>query len=268
MPIIKPNSRVVERRVIRTPDGQKHAQLDRRSMPEKSVEGKLQEAKRLSNLKNKLLREKLIKIVSDYRKMGRELNEHELNGITEYLEKVLDRRIESRLVEARDFAERDLVTGLLREEKFKNLVEMYLLDHNKGTFLFIDVNFLKKVNDKYGHEAGNLLLKSMSKALEKIAKEYNLTTSRLGGDEFGAFSSEELSEEKLNEIIEKTRRAYKDIWKIDGKLTDIDASFAIGTAKRSEFSHQSNVTELYEALRKVADGRMYTNKKEMKAQRE
>ena len=56
-------------------------------------------------------------------------------------------------------------------------------DLNYGVVIF-DANFLKKVNDNYGHEAGNELLRHAAKVIETVFA--NSLTYRTGGDEFAA----------------------------------------------------------------------------------
>ena len=51
------------------------------------------------------------------------------------------------------------------------------------TFAYIDLDFFKEVNDKFGHEAGDQTLKSFAGVLNSVARKSDLI-GRLGGDEF------------------------------------------------------------------------------------
>lgn len=56
---------------------------------------------------------------------------------------------------------------------------------NFQTYVYVDINGLKRENDIHGHTAGNRLLKSFSRSLDIIAKQYNFKAIRLFfGDEF------------------------------------------------------------------------------------
>ncbi len=84
---------------------------------------------------------------------------------------------------------RDKLTGLRNAAAFiskaaeldaqKNIVS----DQSYGVVIF-DANFLKKVNDKYGHEAGNELLRHAANVIRKVFA--NSLVYRTGGDEFAA----------------------------------------------------------------------------------
>ena len=62
------------------------------------------------------------------------------------------------------------------------------------TILLIDLDGLKQVNDKYGHAAGDLVLKSFAERLQRAIRGSDLAV-RLGGDEFMALLPECRAEE-------------------------------------------------------------------------
>ena len=49
--------------------------------------------------------------------------------------------------------------------------------------LMIDIDHFKKINDTYGHDSGDRVLKQLSKLLEEKARSYDMV-SRWGGEEF------------------------------------------------------------------------------------
>ena len=67
-----------------------------------------------------------------------------------------------------------------------------------GCFAFIDLDNLKKINDTYGHEAGDLALRTVGGALAKNSE--NRLCCRLGGDEFLCFMKDVTREEAEKEI--------------------------------------------------------------------
>lgn len=78
----------------------------------------------------------------------------------------------------------DPLTGLFNRTKFEQLIEKY--DGKKYlpvSFIMLDINGLKRINQQYGHHEGDMLLKSVTKILiENIPK--NAYIARYGEDEF------------------------------------------------------------------------------------
>ena len=78
----------------------------------------------------------------------------------------------------------DALTGLFNRKKMLEDIESLLGDKNeKFAVLFIDLDHFKSANDLYGHEAGDLILKTVAVRLKRIIQSTD-TISRMGGDEF------------------------------------------------------------------------------------
>ena len=84
--------------------------------------------------------------------------------------------------EERELARTDELTGLPNRRRF--LAELDLLIRKEGTLLILDLNGFKEVNDKYGHEIGDQLLRHVAARFSR-ALPPNALIARLGGDEFG-----------------------------------------------------------------------------------
>lgn len=87
----------------------------------------------------------------------------------------------------RKLATFDDLTGLLSRhafyEKASSLLKLMKRNSEAITIAYIDIDFFKEVNDKFGHEAGNHTLKSFAGLLNSVARNSDLI-GRLGGDEF------------------------------------------------------------------------------------
>src|SRR4029079_5359233 len=86
-------------------------------------------------------------------------------------------------------AYRDEVTNLNNRRYFTELLDS--LDGSDGiprALLLIDIDHFKKVNDLYGHEAGDQLLVQCAKRIEKATPD-DACCARLGGDEFAILLS-------------------------------------------------------------------------------
>ena len=84
--------------------------------------------------------------------------------------------------EERELARTDELTGLPNRRRF--LAELDLLIRREGTLLILDLNGFKSVNDKYGHEIGDQLLRQVAARFLRALPSGALI-ARLGGDEFG-----------------------------------------------------------------------------------
>jgi diguanylate cyclase (GGDEF)-like protein len=95
------------------------------------------------------------------------------------------KRAQEKLVES---AFQDPLTHLPNRAVFTDRLER-LLKHSKRragyrfAVLFIDIDHFKKVNDSFGHHAGDALLSAVARRLEKCVRQED-TVARIGGDEF------------------------------------------------------------------------------------
>jgi len=84
--------------------------------------------------------------------------------------------------EDREHARTDELTGLPNRRRF--IAELELLRRRTGTLLLLDLDGFKTVNDNYGHEVGDQLLKQLTLRFNRVLPN-GVLIARLGGDEFG-----------------------------------------------------------------------------------
>ncbi|MCR5421440.1 MAG: EAL domain-containing protein [Lachnospiraceae bacterium] len=99
--------------------------------------------------------------------------------------------------------ERDSLTGLTNRRILEMSVNKFLSKNNRTghcCFFILDVDNFKKVNDIFGHDVGDSILRTIS---EVIRNRFvgNEIVSRLGGDEFGVFIPEIPDREYLEKIL-------------------------------------------------------------------
>ena len=97
----------------------------------------------------------------------------------------------------------DSLTGLLNRNCFERTIEN--LDKNEYrnvACVYIDANGLHNINNRFGHEAGDNMLKAVAQALQ--SKFGSDKTYRIGGDEFVAFTFGD-SEKQIEETIESIK---------------------------------------------------------------
>ncbi len=80
-------------------------------------------------------------------------------------------------------AEHDPLTGIINRGAFEHLREIFKSKPEPLIFLIIDVDKFKLVNDGYGHETGDKVLKKVAKLLEDSFRSSDFP-ARIGGDEF------------------------------------------------------------------------------------
>lgn len=86
------------------------------------------------------------------------------------------------LVDERSLARTDELTGLANRRRL--LTEIEHFSQVEGALLLLDLNQFKPVNDSYGHDVGDLLLKEVARRFSRSLPE-GAILARLGGDEFG-----------------------------------------------------------------------------------
>ena len=107
---------------------------------------------------------------------------------------------ETAKAEAEKLANFDALTGLYNRRSFTDSANTYFENYNSiGTF-FIDIDDFKKINDEYGHDAGDAFLRSVAHTLKSRLGE-NAIFARFGGDEFVACIGD-VSEGELQSIAQ------------------------------------------------------------------
>ena len=176
---------------------------------------------------------------------------------------VTDRNVVRKMNKLEDRAYQDTLTGLQNRTAYYeyNDVLNKKADEGKADFsiLMIDVNYLKKVNDTYGHEQGNLYLQNAAELIRGTFGDGH--TYRIGGDEFVVIlqgKAQEGAEEKIRAFKEEMARQQAD----ETRQPWEKVSAAVGMAKYEK--GRDATTE--EVLRR-ADEAMYREKIAMKAAR-
>ncbi len=95
-------------------------------------------------------------------------------------------------------ADFDGLTSVLKKSAFMRDVQRFLYDgkHN-GTFFIIDIDNFKKVNDTYGHLAGDKIIKNIAMCIKKTFRSSDFI-GRFGGDEFVVFMPDNYREKTVS----------------------------------------------------------------------
>lgn len=108
-------------------------------------------------------------------------------------QKVLEHQLHNKVATLSELALTDELTKVANRRCFVDSVEAELArcqrNENPAALLLLDLDFFKSVNDTYGHQAGDEVLKATANRIKKALREYD-TFGRIGGEEFAVFLSE------------------------------------------------------------------------------
>lgn len=146
--------------------------------------------------------------------------------------------------------EHDGLTNLYNHSAFMEMLRTLTKESKDVNMAILDIDFFKKVNDTYGHEAGNVVLKSFAELLKSYESQ-KIKPARYGGEEF-AILFDGFSNDDVYNIVEKMR---KDLAEIKFKeLKNNNVTFSAGIAK---YSTDLDITNFIEK----ADFALYKSKK-------
>lgn len=136
----------------------------------------------------------------------------------------------------------DDLTGLLNRRAFLQETEKLqrLVARQQGTLCIaiIDVDRFKQVNDQHGHAAGDLVLKTVAKALRGSLRESDLV-GRIGGEEFAVtlpFTNESNAFKRLEQLRLRVTEQSSDGIRvtISGGLCELGAGAVSDSLKRAD----------------------------------
>ena len=138
-------------------------------------------------------------------------------------------RLQERLRRA---ASTDGLTGLWNHTQFREMLDReFLRSRRYGgsvTLLMIDLDHFKAVNDTYGHEIGNRVLKLTARHLRTSVRETD-TVARYGGEEF-AIICPETSMDEATMLAERIRRKFPARVRVPD-LGDLEIRASIGVRR-------------------------------------
>jgi diguanylate cyclase (GGDEF)-like protein/PAS domain S-box-containing protein len=124
----------------------------------------------------------------------------------------------------------DMLTGLPNRRLFLDIVTIEMAqarrNDRKFALLFLDLDRFKEINDTLGHEAGDELLKEVSRRLRRSIRQSD-TAARIGGDEFNILLMDIARTENFSRIAVKIMEALKQPFIISGNELSITASIGI-----------------------------------------
>lgn len=156
------------------------------------------------------------------------------------------RRIEDDLVK---LAITDALTGVKNRLAFKQYFSKYLTHEQAFGLMMLDIDHFKKINDSYGHDVGDELLRQLTQRILDISDDFQLF--RHGGEEFCILLEGEKN--KLHEQAELIRHTVANqVFHLGDR--DVSITVSIGLAVSNTVTNKSDLIV-------IADQRMYSAKR-------
>ena len=146
----------------------------------------------------------------------------------------------------------DALTGLANRDYLTRKVAEYAKDKNRSfTFMFIDLDGFKTINDRYGHAIGDRLLKVIAKRFLSITSDDGFV-SRLGGDEFVILKNNYEDHSKIKKFMDEIITTVQEPCVIESHKISVGVS--VGYARFPIDGVE------YDELSRYADKKMYERK--------
>lgn len=159
------------------------------------------------------------------------------------------------LARVNELANKDALTGVYNRSCFETLLEEYFKEMGNGALFMLDINNFKTVNDRFGHQTGDEVLRKLGQVL--LEMEEDVIPSRIGGDEFCLFCKEIVDARELERLADKIKDTFAT--KISGeKYADV-TTLSIGISRTLD-----TVGRDFEKLYSSADKALYVAKNRSK----
>lgn len=138
---------------------------------------------------------------------------------------------QNRMIEAKDkaltqLAYYDRMTGLPNKEFFTDKLQEYIDNSTPFAVIMMDMDNFKQINDQYGHECGDELIKVHSDRFQKYCGD-RYTCSKTGGDEFGMILPGKYTEADIMNIVDQLTKLFAEPVQIQAVSFSITMSYGI-----------------------------------------
>ena len=136
-------------------------------------------------------------------------------------------------------------------------LDNWLKEKKSFVLIFIDLDFLKRINDEFGHYEGDVYIMNAAKHLKTFSE--NAVVCRIGGDEFMLLVPD-ISYDEANAAMKKMRKNFVNDEYLANKTFSYSLSFGIVLVDGDNTMPASEILT-------IADKRMYENKRKRKKER-
>tara|TARA_R110002167_G_scaffold6610_6_gene30967 strand:- start:3767 stop:5047 length:1281 start_codon:yes stop_codon:yes gene_type:complete len=155
----------------------------------------------------------------------------------------------------KELATRDSLTGILNRGSFFETAQHLLIlsqrQKSPASFLLVDLDNFKRVNDTYGHFVGDKVLIHFTQTIQKSLRKSDLI-GRVGGEEFAIFLPDTGNDDAF-QLAEKLRKIIShSVLEVDGKVVAYTVSLGVESSEPKD--------HLIDELFKRADLKLYSAK--------
>lgn len=152
-----------------------------------------------------------------------------------------------------NMANTDALTGLFNGRHFGTVLQEKEKKKFPFVLFYLALDRFKPINDTYGHDMGNKLLKEVAARLQRCIRSKD-HAFRIGGDEFALLIGADLDEAHCQQLRDRIRQELSQPFYLEGQVLHVDVSCGYAAYPRDS----SRATE----VRILADQRMYAQKEE------
>jgi len=158
--------------------------------------------------------------------LERNLNLHD--EVTANYEKVIE---QNHMIEAKDkalvkLAYYDRLTGLPNAAFYTEKLQEYIDNSTPFAMIYMDMDNFKQINDNFGHECGDELIKTYSNRFQKYCGD-KYTCAKVGGDEFAMILVGKYTEADIMNIVEQLRTLFMEPVQMPAGSFTITMSYGI-----------------------------------------
>lgn len=148
-------------------------------------------------------------------------------------------------------ADYDNLTNLKNRNAINRELDERIKNGEEFSLSILDIDLFKHVNDTYGHNAGDAVLKGLAKKLTNL-EGFGISSARWGGEEFIILGPSDMSHQQFIDIIRDLRRSVREsVFKYEKSIIKITISAGV--------SYKKKKTDIKKCI-EVADKRLYKAK--------
>ncbi len=147
--------------------------------------------------------------------------------------------VKKQLLEANNSLNIDHLTSASNRKSFdeylKKIVQMNKISSGNVSIIMLDIDFFKKINDAYGHDIGDFILKECVRTLKHVFNKENEMVARIGGEEFVVV----LPNHSIEHAVARAEEAQKIIRNESFIQGSIDIRFTVSMGLAQLFENET-----------------------------